>query len=77
MTSELNYLIIQHRHTELECRAEQARLANEARTAGPASAPRWDVGRLLAARRLRAARLTAAAPVASPGPPQEYLTCDT
>jgi hypothetical protein len=77
MTSHLIYLIVQHRHIELVRRAKQARLANEARAAGPASSPRWNIGRLLASRRLRAARLAAAAPLASPGPPQECLICDT
>src|ERR1700756_876215 len=60
MTSHLIYLIVQHRHIELVRRAKQARLANEARAAGPASSPRWNIGRLLASRRLRAARLAAA-----------------
>jgi hypothetical protein len=77
MTSQLNYLITQHRHSELVRRGEQARLANDARAAGPAGSPRWNIGRLLAARRLGAARLTTAAPLASAGPPQECLTCDT
>lgn len=39
MTSQLNYLIIPHRHNELVCRAEQARLANEARAAASAPSP--------------------------------------
>jgi hypothetical protein len=77
MTSHLIYLIVQHRHIELVRRAKQARLANEARAAGPASSPRWNIGRLLASQRLRAARLAAAAPLASPGTPQECMTCDT
>jgi hypothetical protein len=77
MTSQLNYLIIQHRHTELVCRAEHARLANEAPAARSASSSRWNIARLLASRRLRAARLATAAPLASPGTPHECLTCDT
>ena len=77
MTSQLNYLIAQQRHIELACRAEQARLANEARPAASASSPRWNIGRLLAPRRLRAARLAAAARQASPGPPHECPRCDT
>jgi hypothetical protein len=76
MNSQLIYLVIQHRHIEVVRRAEQARLANEARAASPASLPRWTIGRLLAPRRLRAARLAAAAPLATPGPPQECPTCD-
>jgi hypothetical protein len=77
MTSQLNYLIAQQRHIELAHRAEQARLATEARAAVSAPSPRWNLGRLLATRRLRAARLAAAARPASPGPPQECLRCDT
>ena len=42
MTSQLNYLIAQQRQAELLSRAEQARLASEARLAGSAPAPRWD-----------------------------------
>ena len=61
MTTQLNYLVAQHRHIELVYRAEQARLAAEARAAGSAPSPRWNLGRLLAPRRLRAARLAAAA----------------
>jgi hypothetical protein len=76
MNSHLIYLVIQHRHIEVVRRAEQARLANEARAAGQASSPRWKIGRLLAPRRLPAARLAAATPLASPGPPQECPTCD-
>ena len=41
MTSQLNYLIVQQRHIELAHRAEQARLADEARAAVSASSPRW------------------------------------
>jgi hypothetical protein len=77
MTSQLSYLIAQQSHIELSCRAEQARLANEARTlASPASTRRRHIGRLLAPRRLRAARLAAAVAQASPGPPHECLSCD-
>jgi hypothetical protein len=77
MTSQLNYLIAQQRHIELAHRAEQARLANEARAAVSAPSPRWNLGRLLATRRLRAARLAAAARQANPGPLPECLRCDT
>ena len=76
MTSQLNYLIVQHRHIELDCRAEQARLANELSPAGPAYSPRWNIRRLLAPRRLRTPRLAATAPLASPEPPQECRTCE-
>lgn len=77
MHSQLNYLIVQQRHIELACRAEHARLAAETHPARSAPSPRSKIGRLLAPRRLRAARLAAAAPLASPGPPQECLRCDT
>lgn len=81
MSSQLNYLIAQQRHAELARSAEQARLANQARLdqarlpASPSS-PRRYIGWLLAPRRLRAARLAAAARRANPGPPQEGLRCD-
>jgi hypothetical protein len=42
MTSQLTYLIAQQRQAELGSRAEQARLAGEARRAQPASSPRRD-----------------------------------
>jgi hypothetical protein len=77
MTTQLNYLIVQHRHVELVYRAEQSRLAGEARAAVSAPSPRWNLGRLLAPRRLRAAGLAAAAQPARPGPPQAYVRCDT
>ena len=67
MTSHLNYLIAQQRHIELARYAEQARLANDARPAGSASSPRWNLGRLLATRRLKAARVAAAARQRNPG----------
>ena len=73
MTSQLNYLIAPQRHIELAYRAEQARLADDARVAGSAPSPRWSLGRLLATRRLRAAGSAAAARQANPGPPQECL----
>jgi MFS family permease len=76
MTSQLNYLIVQQRHIELACRGEQARLANEARRAESASSPRWSIGRLLATRRLKAARVAATARHAVPGPPSECVRCD-
>ncbi|HUE28697.1 MAG TPA: GNAT family N-acetyltransferase [Solirubrobacteraceae bacterium] len=40
MTSQLNYLIAQQRHSELAARAEQARLVGEARVARSAQSPR-------------------------------------
>ena len=77
MTPQLTYLIAHERHIELAYRAEQPRLAGQARAAGLARPPRWRVGRLLATRRRRAARVTPAATLASLGPPQECLRCDT
>ena len=77
MTSQLNYLIVKQRHVELAHRAEQARLAGEARAAVSAPTPRWNLGRLLAPRRLRTAGLAAAAQPARPGPPQECVRWDT
>lgn len=77
MTSQLNYLIAEQRHIELARRAEQVRLANATRPAGSASSPRWSISWLLAPWRLSAARAAAAAPHASPAPPQESLRCDT
>jgi hypothetical protein len=76
MTSQLNYLIVKQRHVELAHRAEQARLAGEARRAASASSPRWNIGRLLSTRRLKAARVTAAAQHGMPGPSPECLRCD-
>jgi hypothetical protein len=76
MTSQLNYLIVQHRHIELVCHADQTRLANELRPAGPASSPRWNIRRLLAPRQLQAARSATAASHARPGPPQKCLRCE-
>ena len=76
MNSQLNYLIAQQRITELACRAEQARLAVEARAVS-APSPRGNLRRLLATRRLRAADLAAAAHPASPRSAQECMRCDT
>ena len=76
MNSQLNYLIAQQRITELACRAEQARLASQARAARSAS-PRRYVGFLLAPRRLKATRVAAAAHPARPGAPQECVRCGT
>ena len=76
MTPQLNYLVVQQRHIELACRAEHARLAKKY-GAEPASSPCWNIRRLLAPRRLRTARLAAAAAQASPAPPPECLRCDT
>jgi hypothetical protein len=77
MTSQLNYLIAQQRQAEFVSRAERARLGNEARLARSASAPRWNVGRLLSTRRLKAARVSAAARKANAGPPRECVRCHT
>jgi hypothetical protein len=77
MHSHLNYLVAQQRQIELTCRAEQARHATETRPEVSASSPRWDLPRLLAPRRLRAASLAAAAQHASPGMPHECLGCGT
>ena len=77
MNSQLNCLIVQHRHVELVYRAEQSRLAGEARAAVSAPSPRWNLGGLLAPRRLRAAGLAAAARPARLGPSQECVRCDT
>jgi hypothetical protein len=77
MTSQLNDLIVRQRHSELADLAQQARLASEARSATLASSRRWNIGQLLAPRRLRAPRLAAAARQANPGPPYEYPRCDT
>ena len=77
MTSQLNYLIAQQSQAELVSRAEQARLASEARLARSAPAPRWNVGRLLSTRRLKAPHVSAAARKANAGPPRECVSCDT
>jgi hypothetical protein len=77
MTPQLNYLIAQQRHIELAYRAEQARLAGDARAAVSAPPPRWNLGRLLAPRGLRAAGSAAAAQPVRPGPPRECARCDT
>jgi hypothetical protein len=77
MTSQLNYLIAQQRQAELVSRAERARLATEPRLARSASPPRWNVGRLLSTRRLKAPRVSAAARTANAGPPRECVSCDT
>src|SRR5437588_3110350 len=74
MDSQLNYLIAQQRQAELVSRAEQARRANRARAAAPEPSRRWNQGRLLATRRLRAAGLAVTAQPA--GPPQECVRCD-
>jgi hypothetical protein len=74
MDSQLNYLIAQQRQAALVCRAEQARLANDARASVSAPARRWNLGRLVATHRLRAAGLAATAQPA--GPPQECVRCD-
>ena len=76
MTPLLNYLIAQQRSIELAYRAEQARLAGDARAAVSAPSPRWNLGRLLGPRRLRTAGLAAAAQPVRPGPPQPCVRCD-
>jgi hypothetical protein len=77
MTSQLNDLIVRQRHSELVDRAEQARLASEARSATSASSRRWNISQLFAPRRLRAPGLAAAARQANPGPPYECPRCDS
>jgi hypothetical protein len=74
MDSQLNYLIARQRQAELVSRAEQARLAIDARAAVSAPSRGWNLGRLVATRRLRPAGLVAAAQPA--GPPQECVRCD-
>ena len=76
MNPQLTYLLVQARHSELVCRADQARLAGEARRARSPSFPRRYVGRLLATRRLRPSRLASVAQHASSNPPHECLSCD-
>ena len=76
MNPQLNYLIVQQTHSELVRRAEQTRFAAEARAARSApSQPRY-IGRLVATRRLKAARMPAAARQARPGPPA-CVGCDS
>jgi len=77
MTSQLNYLIAQQRQAELVSRAERARLANAPRRPRSAASPRWNVGRLLSTRRLKAPHVSAAARKANAGPPRECVSCDT
>ena len=77
MTSQLNYLFVQHRHIELVYRAEQARLAREAHAAGSAPSSPWKLRRLLAPPRLRAARVAPAVTQASLGASQACVRCDT
>jgi hypothetical protein len=77
MTSQLNYHVAHERQIELAYRARQAPLAGEARAAASAASPHWTLGRLLATRRLRAARFAAAAQPARPGPSREWVRCDT
>jgi hypothetical protein len=74
MDSQFNYLIARQRQAELVSRAEQARLANDARAAVSAPSRRSSLGWLVATRRLRPAGLVAAAQPA--GPPQECVRCD-
>jgi hypothetical protein len=76
MNPQLAYLLVQARHSELIRRAEQARLAGEARSARSPSFPRRYAGRLLATRRLRLSCLAGVAQYASSNPPHECLSCD-
>jgi hypothetical protein len=77
MTSQLNYLIAQQRQSELVRRAEQHRLAQDARAARSTASPRSHIRRLLAPRNPRAAGSAAAARQTNPGAPHERLRCDT
>ena len=68
MTAKLNHLLARERQIELTHRAEQARLASEARAARSVMAPPRSADRLRIVRWLRAARPAAAggnAPIAS------------
>jgi hypothetical protein len=76
MYSPLIYLIAQERHIEVAHRAEQSRLAGEARVAVTARSARWKLSRLFAPRRLRTAGLAAAAYTARPGPAEEGVRCE-
>jgi hypothetical protein len=77
MTSQLNYLIAQQRQAELVSHAERALVASDAHLSRSASPPRWDVGRLLSTRRLKAPHMSAAARKANARPPRECVSCDT
>jgi hypothetical protein len=77
MNPQFNYLMARQKQSELACRAEQSRLAREARTAVSAQSRRWNLGRLIAPRRLVAPGLAAAARPVSPGAPQECVGCET
>lgn len=68
MNSHLNYLIVEQRHSELVRRAEQDRIAAEARAARSAPSGPRHIGRLVATRRLKAARVATAAPQPKPRP---------
>ena len=74
MDSQVNYLIAQQRQAELVSRAEQARLANDARAAVSAPSRRWNLGRPVATHRLRVDSLAGTAQAARP--PREYVRCD-
>jgi hypothetical protein len=76
MHSQLTYLIVKLRQSELICRAEQARLADEARRPRSPSFPRRYVAWVRTARRLRPARLAGVARHADPNPAHECLSCD-
>jgi hypothetical protein len=75
MNSQLNYLIAQQRIAEFACRAEQARLASQARAARSAST-RCYVGFLLAPRRLKAARMAAAGQQTNLACAEQCLRCE-
>jgi hypothetical protein len=76
MNPQLTYFLVQARHSELICRAEQARIAGQARRARSPSFPRRYAGRLVAMRRLSPSRLASVAQYASSNPPHECLSCD-
>jgi hypothetical protein len=76
MTSQLNYLIARQRQVELAYRAEQARLAGEARATRPAFPARRYVRRLRATQGSRAPHPAAAAENATAVSLQPELRCN-
>jgi hypothetical protein len=76
MTSQLNYLIAQQRQAELVSCAERAVLASDAHLVRSASPSRWNVGRPLSTRRLKAPHMSAAARKAHARAPRECVSCD-
>ena len=77
MTSQLNYLIVQQRHIEFAYRAEQARLADQARAARSTFSPRHYVRRLRATHWLQARHPAAAAGNTTAVSLRGDLRCDT